>query len=166
LTPPPKVRPDHPVDALEFFLRAPSSEAAERFTGFLKQLADRTWLLGPPRLVDEKDEGSGGRNLGGVFYVYCGHAPWADRLATDVDAAQLREMRDLLQELGALSTEVGPLAVWFDGEEIAEVVDGQIDRVLQAERLQEWERNLDARIARDRSEARKTRSRPPEEEGP
>ena len=162
VTPPPKVRPDHPIDALEFFLRAPSGRAAERFNAFLKQLAGRTWSLGPPRLVDEKDDGSGGRSLGGVFYVYCGHAPWADRLPTDVDAAQLRETRGLLQELGALSAEVGPLAVWFDGEEIGQVVDGQLDRVLQSERLQEWERNLSARIDRSRSEAKKARSTPPD----
>ena len=143
-----KVRPDHPIDALEFFLRAPSPRAAERFGAFLKQLAGRTWSLGPPRVVDEPDEGGAGRSLGGVFYVYCGHAPWADRLPIDVDSAQLRETRDLLQQLGALSTEVGPLRVWFDGEEIGEIVDGRIDNVIQSERLQEWERNLDARRER------------------
>jgi len=142
------VRPDHPVDALDFFLRDPSPQAAQRFTAFLLELQERRWTLRPPELVDEQAEGSSCRNLGGVLELFCGHPPWADRLPGDIDAAQCRETRELLQELCSLSKETGPFVVWFDGEEIGEIADGRMDRSLQEGLLEEWERNLGARSER------------------
>jgi hypothetical protein len=139
------VRPDHPLDALEFFLQDPSAQAASRFTTFLLDLRQRSWTLRPPELVDEQEEGSGCRNLGGVLQVYCGHPPWGDKLPVDIDAAQFRETRELLQDLCSLSREMGPFVVWFDGEEIGDIADGRIDRSLREGLLQEWERTVRSR---------------------
>lgn len=97
------VRPDHPVDDLGFFLQDPSPQAAQRFTSFLVELQNRMWTLRAPELVDEQDEGIACRNLGGVLELFCGHPPWADKLPAEVDAAQFRETRALLQDLCSLS---------------------------------------------------------------
>jgi hypothetical protein len=139
------MRPDHPVDSLDFFLQDPNTQAAQRFTAFLQELRERTWTLRPPELVDEQEEGSACRNLGGVLELFCGHPPWGDRLPADIDAAQLRETRDLLQQLCSLSNETGPFVVWFDGEEIGEIADGRMCRSLQEGLLEEWARSLASR---------------------
>jgi len=136
---------DHPVDVLEFFLQDPSPAAAERFLAFMASLRDRDWTLGPPELVDEQEDASSCRNLGGVLDLYCAHPPWGERLPVDVDSAQFRETHDLLHALSSLSGEVGAFQVWFDGEEIGEVANGDLDRSLQEGLLGEWQRSLEER---------------------
>jgi hypothetical protein len=137
------IHPEHPRDELAFFFQRPSHEAAAQLTALLAKTTSKRWTLGTPTLIDETEGAC--RNLGGVVGVYCGHPPWGERLPREVDAIHLSDVRHLIADLEMLSTEAGPIAVWFDGEEMGDIRDGQADEAIRRGLLEEWRRRLEQR---------------------
>lgn len=138
------VPPDHPKQKLLFFV-AQDVDASIR--DCIRRLVDklavsRSWVIGPPRIVDVKDSGnSPSETVGGELQIYSALTPGG--LARDVDGQHFDEVTSIVDAVKVLSAQSG-LAFEFelDGTFVGAIEDGELDRSLRVGLLQEWKKHL------------------------
>jgi hypothetical protein len=136
---------DHPIEELAFHIAQDiSKEMPPLVASAIERLGQsRTWLLHPPELVDELEEG-GYRILGGVLELYSAMPPTvlplvAERQQWDEANAFVRSFQDLS------SKHHWHLDCYYRGELIGSIEDGIMGMSLTDGLLGEWKRFIEKR---------------------
>jgi hypothetical protein len=71
--------------------------------------------------------------------LYSAFPPWGERLSKEIDAAQLREVENIILEMSALSSKTGrSIALVLDGTDVGWIKNGEPDRLLREGLLGPW----------------------------
>lgn len=150
------VQSDHPRRNFVWRVEGPTDidAEAERLERLIDRLAaTRTWTIAPPEFIDDEDPGDENfpplRIIGGVLEIYSGLPPWGERLPTDVDRAQLEEVRSVVDALREFSAARDlTIALELDGDSTGWIERGNPDELITVALLGEWERVLRERESR------------------
>jgi hypothetical protein len=144
------ISPDHPKLELFFFVSQGVDERVRSdVKDFVSELAgSRSWLLGPPRFADSRDEdpeetGEGPLvdAVGGYIEIYSAYPPWT--LPREIELQHLEEATALLTVLEVFSKKRSlDFEVAFNNEVIGYVENGSMDEGLADVFLGEWRRGL------------------------
>jgi hypothetical protein len=136
---------DHPIEEWAFHIAQDvSEEMPPLVANAIERLGQsRTWLLHPPQLADELEEG-GYRILGGVLELYSAMPPIvlplvAERRQWEDANAFVRAFQDLS------SKHHWSLDCYYRGELIGSIEDGIMGMSLTVGLLGEWKRVIDER---------------------
>lgn len=145
-----RIEKNHPRQKLLFFAAQDlDDDTRAEIRNFVLKLASlRSWINGPPRFVNSRDEPedtSQGdmpvETVGGYIEIYSALPPW--ELATEIDLKHLDEVTSLVNELSSFSHERSIVfELELDGIFVGSITDGEIDQSLSEGLLNEWRRKL------------------------
>ena len=141
-----------PTQTLLFFVGQEFDEELEpEIEQLVEDLADsRPWSIHPPEFVNEADDDDI-ETLGGMLTVYNALPP--NNLATELDRANLEEVKDLVRMLQTFSQERDIVfELELDQVSVGTIENGQMDESLRIGLLEEWERVLTEREATETGE--------------
>jgi hypothetical protein len=141
--------PDHPKQRLLFFV---AQDLDERVRAAVRELIarlseSRSWVNGPPRLVQDRNEAVSSpgdmpiETVGGYIEIYSALPPWT--LPRDVDRQHLEEVEQLVSAICQFSrNHKVAFELELDGTFVGAVEHGEMDRSLAEGLLGEWRRVL------------------------
>jgi len=130
---------------LFFFSEDFDDEALSRLREEIERAkGTRSWVIEPPRFVDETDEGGRTRpedepirTVGGALLIPSRGA------SPEVEAAALADVESLVAVVERFSKETGAeFEFELDGVFVGEIVDGDADDSLRVGLIEEWKRGL------------------------
>ena len=142
----------HPTNCLYFLLREPiREEVIQAFEEMLTSLPNRrSWVIGPPELVDYIDEYPSGNGVnqsvhtyGGAMRMYSALPPWGEKLPREVDVQHFEEVNLLVDELCRLSREFDcEFVLQLDRTPVGNIGQGKPDDFFRQGLLEEWKKGL------------------------